>query len=82
MHTGGFEHHGSQALTGVAKRACVVTWSRKFAAGAKSPKPNRSSIRSGNGWQATLQDVVKAVRPEPLGIGCADRARKELGVKK
>ena len=81
MHLSGLEQDGSYALTGVAKRACVTTWSRKFAAGAKSLRPNRSSIRSGNGWQATLQDVVKGVRPESPGIGCADRAHKEPGVK-
>ena len=82
MHTSGFEQDGSQALTGVAKRACLVTWSRKIAASAKSLRPNRSSIRSGNGWKATLQDVVKGVRPEAQGIGCADRAHKEPGAKK
>ena len=82
LQASGLEQDGNQALTGVAKSACVTTWSRKFAADAKSPKPNQNAIQGGNGWQATLQDVAKAVRPEGLGIGCANRAHKELGVKK
>ena len=65
-----------------AKSVCVRLRTRKFAANAKCPKQNRSSIEGSNGGQLTLQGFVKAVRLNSVGIGYANSVCEEVGLKK
>ena len=65
-----------------AKSACVRVGKRKFAANAKCSKQNRSSIQGTNGGKVTLQDFVKAVRLNSVGIGSANPVCEKVGLKK
>ena len=56
-----------------AKSVCVRLRTRQFAANAKCPKQNRSSIQGKNGGgKVTLQEFVTVVRLNAVGIGCAN----------
>ena len=66
-----------------AKIVCVRFRTRTFAANAKCPKQNRSSMQGTNGGgKVILQDFVKVVRLNSVGVGCANLVYENVGLKK